>query len=62
MKREWVTGACWLGCERDCLPVLYLGPVQWDGQHAPFHACDDCLTRLQRQAMAYFLARPPAPA
>ncbi|AZQ40037.1 hypothetical protein EJ357_47150 [Streptomyces cyaneochromogenes] len=60
MQREWVTGACWLGCERADLPVIYLGPVQWDGQHAPFYACEPCLDRLKAQAFAYFMDRRPA--
>ncbi|WP_328426068.1 hypothetical protein [Streptomyces sp. NBC_00443] len=62
MEREWVTGDCWLGCERVGLSVLFLGPVQWDGQHAPFFACDDCLGRLMRQANSYFMQRRPAAA
>ncbi|MCI3277669.1 hypothetical protein [Streptomyces cylindrosporus] len=51
-----------LGCGRDDLPVIYLGPVQWDGQHAPSHACSDCLARLMRQATTYFRQRQPAAA
>ncbi|MEU0058487.1 hypothetical protein [Streptomyces sp. NPDC006334] len=60
MTQQWVTGDCWLGCERTDLPVVWLGPVMWDGQHAPFYACNDCLERLMRQALAYFLERSPA--
>jgi len=59
VEREWITGACWLGCGRDDRPVIYLGPVQWDGQHAPFMACSECLDRLQRQAVEYFMQRRP---
>ena len=40
--------------------MIWLGPVQWDGQHAPFMACADCLARLQRQALTYFMQRQPA--
>ena len=58
--RVWVTGACWLGCERTGLPVIWLGPVQWDGQHASFYACEDCLERLVAQARAHFLHKSPA--
>lgn len=60
MQEEWVTGDCWLGCGRTGLLVIWLGPVQWDGQHAPFMACGDCLTRLKAQALAYFMQRQPA--
>ncbi|WP_411152953.1 hypothetical protein [Streptomyces sp. A30] len=60
MHVQWVTGDCWLGCERTGLPVIWLGPVQWDGQHAPFMACGDCLARLKRQANAYFMQHQPA--
>ncbi|MFH8500664.1 hypothetical protein [Streptomyces coeruleorubidus] len=59
MERQWIIGDCWLGCERTQLRVIWLGPVQWDGQHAPFFACEECLERLMRQARAYFLARKP---
>lgn len=59
MERHWVDGACWLGCERDGLAVIYLGPIQWDGQHAPLHACEDCLVRLMHQATSYFVERHP---
>ncbi|WP_432198886.1 hypothetical protein [Streptomyces sp. bgisy027] len=60
MERQWITGDCWLGCEGDGVPVIWLGPVQWDGQHAPFMACEPCLDRLKRQALAYFMAHQPA--
>ncbi|WP_330306228.1 MULTISPECIES: hypothetical protein [unclassified Streptomyces] len=40
--------------------MIWLGPVQWDGQHAPFMACEGCLDRLKRQANAYFIQRQPA--
>jgi hypothetical protein len=62
MEQTWVTGACWLGCERTDLPVIWLGPVQWDGQHAPFMCCGDCLARLKKQALDYFMQRQPATA
>jgi hypothetical protein len=42
------------------VPVIWLGPVQWDGQHAPFMVCKGCLDRLKRQANAYFMQRQPA--
>jgi hypothetical protein len=60
MEAQWVTGDCWLGCERTGVPVIWLGPVQWDGQHAPFMVCKGCLDRLKRQANAYFMQRQPA--
>lgn len=59
MDWQWITGDCWLGCERIAVPVIWLGPVQWDGQHAPFYACEPCLNRLKRQANAYFMQRQP---
>ncbi|WP_406501189.1 hypothetical protein [Streptomyces sp. NBC_00500] len=40
--------------------MIWLGPVQWDGQHAPFMVCEGCLDRLKRQANAYFRQRQPA--
>lgn len=35
--------------------MIWLGPVQWDGQHAPFNACEQCLNRLKAQALAHFM-------
>ncbi|MEU6406317.1 hypothetical protein [Streptomyces sp. NPDC046985] len=55
MDSSWITGDCWLGCERTGVTVIWLGPVQWDGQHAPFCACEPCLERLKAQALAYFM-------
>ncbi|MGW2613608.1 hypothetical protein [Streptomyces sp. NPDC001500] len=60
VQEYWVTGDCWLGCERTGVPVIWLGPLQWDGQHAPVHACEPCLDRLKGQALAYFMERRPA--
>ncbi|MGW2724887.1 hypothetical protein [Streptomyces sp. NPDC001492] len=59
MDSHWVAGDCWLGCERTGLLVIWLGPVQWDGQHAPFMACADCLARLKAQALTHFMQRQP---
>ncbi|WP_325052006.1 hypothetical protein [Streptomyces triticagri] len=42
------------------MPVLWLGPLQWDGQHAPVYACSPCLARIQAQATRYFYQRRPA--
>ncbi|AZM61079.1 MULTISPECIES: hypothetical protein [Streptomyces] len=60
MEAKWVIGDCWLGCGRTGLPVVWLGPLQWDGQHAPVYACEDDLNRLKAQALAYFMQRQPA--
>ncbi|MEV5386224.1 hypothetical protein [Streptomyces sp. NPDC052721] len=57
MERLWITGDCWLGCERTGVRVLWLGPVQWDGYTAPFMACEPCLDRLMAQASAYLVRR-----
>jgi hypothetical protein len=62
VERRWITGDCWLGCERTGVRVIWLGPVQWDGQHAPFYACGPCLDGLKAQALAYFGERRPASA
>jgi hypothetical protein len=45
--RDWVTGDCWR-CDGTGLPVMWLGPVQSQDQgHAPFHACEPCVQRLE---------------
>ena len=46
MECPWFSGDCWLGCGRTGVLVIWLGPVQWDGQHAPFYAFEPCLDRL----------------
>lgn len=55
MNSSSITGDCWLGCERTGVRVIRLGPVQWDGQHAPFYACELCLDRLKAQALTYLM-------
>ncbi|MER6145917.1 hypothetical protein ABT174_38905 [Streptomyces sparsogenes] len=52
MQRRWACGDCWLWCERTGIPVLWLGPVQWEGQHAPLYACQSCLRRLEEKLAA----------
>lgn len=59
VDEHWVTGDCWLGCGRTGVPVIWLGPLQWDGQHAPVYSCKPCLDRLKAQALAYSMERRP---
>ncbi|MFE4669396.1 hypothetical protein ACFRI7_31700 [Streptomyces sp. NPDC056716] len=59
-REKWITGACWLGCRRSGLPVIWIGPLHWNGRHAPLHACQACLNRLVHQAVNYWLQRGPA--
>ncbi|MEU3044639.1 hypothetical protein ABZ700_27615 [Streptomyces diastaticus] len=61
MTRTWIPGACWL-CDADDVPVLWLGPLQEDGQTAPLYACGPCVDRLRARAAAYHAARDEAPA
>nr|WP_254878534.1 hypothetical protein [Streptomyces sp. NA04227] len=60
--REWTTGECWLYCERSGVSVLWVGPIQEDGQSAPIYACEDCLNRLRLKARRYREAQDQAPA
>ncbi|WTJ12278.1 hypothetical protein OID55_18625 [Streptomyces sp. NBC_00715] len=60
MEWRWITGDCWLGCMRTAVPVIWLGPLQWDGQRAPVYVCEPCLDRLKAQALDYFMERRPA--
>jgi hypothetical protein len=62
MEWPWITGDCWLGCRSTGVLVVLLGPVQWDGQHAPFYACEPCLDRHRAQALTYFTEQRPASA
>jgi hypothetical protein len=50
-SRTWVRGLCWR-CERTDRPVLWLGPVQTDRGTGPFHACEECIARLEALALA----------
>ncbi|EFL34028.1 predicted protein [Streptomyces viridochromogenes DSM 40736] len=47
------------GCERTGVPVIWLGPLQWDGRPAPVYSCKPCLDRLKARALAYFMQRRP---
>jgi hypothetical protein len=62
MESRWGIGDCRLECENTGVLVTWLGPVQWDGQHAPLMTCGPCLTRLQAQAQQHFINRQPAAA
>ena len=59
MEWRWITGDCWLGCMRTAVPVIWLGPLQRDGQHDPVYVCQPCLDSLKAQALAYFMERRP---
>ncbi|WP_338117283.1 hypothetical protein [Streptomyces viridochromogenes] len=41
------------------MPVIWLGPLQWDGRPAPVYSCKPCLDRLKARALAYFMQRRP---
>ncbi|MDQ1019000.1 hypothetical protein [Streptomyces afghaniensis] len=63
MLLEWTTGDCWR-CDGTGLAVTWVGPIQWDGQHAPLYLCEPCLTAAERKAHRYFMQRrsdQPAP-
>ncbi|MCF6523782.1 hypothetical protein [Streptomyces sp. JJ36] len=61
--QTWLVGECWLYCERQDVPVTWVGPAQWLGQHAPVYACAPCLQRLTAKVRAYLLHKDaPAPA
>ncbi|MEH0433885.1 hypothetical protein QBB34_47840 [Streptomyces stelliscabiei] len=64
IRREsrWGIGDCRLGCQSTGVLVTWLGPVQWDGQHAPFMTCGPRLSRLQAQAEEHFINRQPTAA
>ncbi|MFI0769232.1 hypothetical protein ACH4TQ_30730 [Streptomyces sp. NPDC021218] len=52
MQCRWTNGSCWLWCERSEVLVLWLGPVQWEGGHAPLYACRQCLRYLETKLLA----------
>ncbi|MEJ8654696.1 hypothetical protein WKI65_43360 [Streptomyces sp. MS1.AVA.3] len=55
MERQWATGDCWLWCQRTGVWVLWLGPVQWEGQHAPLLACEPCVRVAEAKLHSYLM-------
>ncbi|MFJ5035549.1 hypothetical protein ACIQB5_47860 [Streptomyces sp. NPDC088560] len=53
---EWTVDECWR-CDAPDVPVTWVGPVQWDGEHAAFRLCEPCLTAIERKAQIYFALR-----
>ncbi|MEU3862760.1 hypothetical protein AB0F03_36560 [Streptomyces sp. NPDC028722] len=39
--------------------MTWVGPVQWDGQHAPIYLCESCLIAVERRAHLHFLGHRP---
>ncbi|GHB10095.1 hypothetical protein ACIQRS_30715 [Streptomyces termitum] len=53
----WAPGLCWR-CETDDVPVIWLGPAHSEHHgHAPFVACERCVTRLEELIAAYAVGR-----
>ncbi|MCX2970727.1 hypothetical protein OSB71_17935 [Streptomyces sp. JHD 1] len=61
MGRPLTQGCCWLWCGRIGVPVLWLGPIQWDGQTVPLMACEPCVERLSGMALAQLLEHDRTP-
>lgn len=55
--QHWEIGSCRLYCERDHVPVMWVGAVQWLGQHAPIMACDPCVRRLNAKLRAHLYTK-----
>lgn len=55
--QHWEIGSCWLYCERDHVPVMWLGAAQWLGQHAPIYACEPCVRRLHAKVRLHLTCR-----
>ena len=45
-SRTWITGRCRLYCLRPQVPVMWIGPVQVEGQHVDLYACEGCIRTL----------------
>ncbi len=59
---ERVPGDCWLYCERESVPVLWLGPVTAaGGVLAGLLACAECIAVLHGKAVAATLGRDRSP-
>ncbi|MEV5880671.1 hypothetical protein AB0L75_42170 [Streptomyces sp. NPDC052101] len=56
MLVAWTVDECWR-CDTPGVPVTWVGPVQWDGESAPFRLCEPCLTAIERKAQAHFARR-----
>ncbi|SFK72563.1 hypothetical protein [Streptomyces pini] len=50
---QWTVGGCWLGCEREGVPVLWLGPVHTAAAIAPLYGCAECIARIEARAARY---------
>ncbi|WP_328561182.1 hypothetical protein [Streptomyces coelicoflavus] len=66
---RWVTGACWLYCRREGVPVLWAGSVTTPGATGDMYVCGPCLAELahivrvqayDRDGIAHRAARPAA--
>jgi hypothetical protein len=51
-----------MDCALCARPLGASGRLQWDGQHAPFYACEPHIDRLKAQALGYSMRRRPASA
>lgn len=56
-EQHWITGECWLYCGRAHVPVMWLGSVQWLGQHAPLYACAPCVRSLNARVRAHLYTK-----
>jgi hypothetical protein len=55
---------CWLYCRRTSVPVIWLGPAQFEGMHAPMFGCSECIAELEHMIWQYFVHKdsPQVPA
>ncbi|GAA3642944.1 hypothetical protein GCM10023079_35930 [Streptomyces chitinivorans] len=60
--RTWTTGRCRLYCLRPQVPVMWLGPVQTQGQQAELYACEACIQTLNALVWEALRQRDRAPA
>ncbi|MCE7079809.1 hypothetical protein [Streptomyces sp. ST2-7A] len=49
---RWHSGTCWLWCDRDELPVQWLGTVEHGPLRVPLTACRECTDRLTERVHA----------
>ncbi|MER7841646.1 hypothetical protein ABTY98_38620 [Streptomyces sp. NPDC096040] len=60
MTAAWFTGDCWRREAAD-VPVVWVGPIQAEGQHAPLNLCAPCLDAVERRFWQHVMGRGPRP-
>lgn len=55
---------CRLYCRRSGIPVIWIGPAQFEGMSAPMFGCANCIAELEHMIGQHFVRKdaPQTPA